>query len=102
MIGYKEEPETIMNKTKKLIKFINIEIQKVFYHAMGRLLNNKKWINKYKPREMSDEKLLKAIDSFLELTPTGILEQRFGLDLGDVTKTMPSESQETKRKPAKK
>ena len=102
MIGYKEEPETIMIKTKKLIKFINIEIQKVFYHTMGRLSNNKKWINKYKPREMSDEKLLKAIDSFLELTPTGILEQRFGLDLRDVTETMPSENQQAERKPAKK
>ena len=102
MIGYEEEPETITIKTKKLIKFINIETQKVFYHTMGRLLNNKKWINKYKPRELSDEKLLKAIDSFLELAPTGILEQRFRLDLGDVTETMPSENQQAERKPAKK
>ena len=64
MIGYEEEPETITIKTKKLIKFINIEIQKVFYHTIGRLLNNKKWINKYKPREITDEQLLNGIEAY--------------------------------------
>ena len=64
MIGYKEEPETITIKTKKLIKFINIEIQKVFYHTMGKLLNNKKLINKYKPREITEEQLLNGIEAY--------------------------------------
>ena len=64
MIRYEEEPETIMIKTKKLIKFINIEIQKVFYHTMGKLLNNKKWINKYKPREITEEELLNGIEAY--------------------------------------
>ena len=64
MIGYEEEPETITIKAKKLIKFINIETQKVFYHTMGRLLNKEKWINKYKPREITEEQLLNGIEAY--------------------------------------
>ena len=53
-------------------------------------------------KDKFNKELMDGIKALKILAPTGILEQRFGLDLRDVTETMPSENQETERKPAKK
>ena len=45
-----------------------------------------------------DEKLMKAIGTFLELRDTGILEQRFGLSFSDDEEETTKSKNRTKKK----